>query len=86
MRIKRAATVEDLKEQLDVIVSKPHKASLVVDLKSVALTDTATVQLLICFAGALKSAGTEPKWQNVSDDLVSTAGMIGLGESLGWSA
>ncbi len=86
MRIKRSTTVEDLKEQLDVIVSKPHKASLVIDLKSLALTDTATVQLLVCFGNELKSGGTEPKWQNVSDDLVSTAGMIGLGESLGWSA
>ena len=84
MRIKRVATVEDLKEQLDVIVDKPHKASLVIDLKSVALVDTATVQLLLCFATALRSCGTEPKWQNVSDGLASTAATIGIDGVLAW--
>ncbi len=85
MRIKRAVSVEDLKEQLDEIVGKPHKASLVIDLKSLGLTDTATVQLLMSFGHALRDAGTEAKWQNVSDGLVTTASTLGLNDSMNWS-
>lgn len=86
MRIKRATTIEDLKGQLDTIVEKPHKSSLVIDLKSLGMADTATVQLLLSFADTLKSSGTEPRWQNVSDGLSTTANLIGVDDALGWAA